>query len=198
MSKKRLVIGISGATGAIYGIRLVEVLQNHPDIETHLVISQSAKQTISLETDYTIRDVEKLATKVYAIENIAASISSGSFKTIGMVVIPCSMKSLSGIAHSFSNSLLLRSADVILKERRKLVLVTRETPLHLGHLRLMLQVSEMGAIIMPPMPALYQRPKTLLDIVNHTVSRVLDQFDIDLGYDLFERWQGIEVDRKSE
>ncbi len=193
MSVRRLVVGMAGATGAIYGIRLLEVLKDLPDIETHLILSQAARQTIVLETDYAVKAVEEMATQVHRIGNIAASISSGSFKTMGMVIIPCSMKSLSGIANSFSSNLLLRAADVVLKERRRLVLVARETPLHLGHLRLMVRVTEMGAVIAPPVPGYYHRPKTLADIVNQTVNRVLDQFDIELGYDLFERWQGADA-----
>ncbi len=193
MSVKRLVVGMAGATGAIYGIRLLEVLKDLPKIETHLILSQAARQTIVLETDYAVKAVEEMATKTHHIENIAASISSGSFKTMGMVIIPCSMKSLSGIANSFSSNLLLRAADVVLKERRRLVLVSRETPLHLGHLRLMVRVTEMGAVIAPPVPGYYHHPKTLDDIVNQTVNRVLDQFDIELGYDLFQRWQGADV-----
>ena len=191
VSVRRLVVGMSGATGAIYGIRLLEVLRGTAEIETHLVISSAAAQTMLEETQYTIKEVEALADVNYRFRDIGAAISSGSFKTIGMVVIPCSMKTLSGIANSFSDNLLLRGADVVLKDRRKLVLVTRETPLHLGHLRLMVQVVEMGGIIMPPMPAFYHRPKTLDDIINQTVNRVLDLFEIDLGYDLFERWQGM-------
>jgi 4-hydroxy-3-polyprenylbenzoate decarboxylase len=151
-------------------------------------MSSAARQTVALETDLQVRDVEALADEVYRFKDIAASISSGSFKTMGMVVIPCSMKTLAGIAMSFSDNLLLRAADVVLKDHRRLVLVPRETPLHLGHLRLMVRVAEMGAIIMPPMPAFYHRPKTLDDIVNQTVNRVLDLFDIELPRDLFERW----------
>jgi 4-hydroxy-3-polyprenylbenzoate decarboxylase len=187
---RRLVVGLSGASGVIYGIRLLEVLRGVPDIETHLVTSNAAKQTILLETDYTVEQVEALAATPYRFTDIAARISSGSFKTMGMVVIPCSMKTLSGIALSFSDNLLLRAADVVLKDHRRLVLVPRETPLHLGHLRLMIQVVEMGAILVPPMPAFYHRPQTLDDIVNQTVNRVLDLLDIELPHDLFERWSG--------
>ncbi|RME49672.1 MAG: UbiX family flavin prenyltransferase [Chloroflexi bacterium] len=186
----RLIVGMSGASGVIYGIRLLEVLREVPEVETHLVMSSAARQTIALETDYLVKDVEALADEVHKFNDIAASISSGSFKTAGMVVIPCSMKTLAGIALSFSNNLLLRAADVTLKDRRRLVLVTRETPLHLGHLRLMVQVTEMGAIVLPPMPAFYHRPKTLDDIINQTVNRTLDMFDIELPQDLFERWTG--------
>ncbi len=187
MSVKRLVVGMSGATGAIYGLRLLEVLKTASEIETHLIVSAAAKQTLLQETGYAVKEVEKLATVAYRFHDIAAAISSGSFKTVGMVVIPCSMKTLSGIAQSFSDNLLLRAADVTLKDRRRLVLVARETPLHLGHLRLMAQVTEMGAIVAPPMPAFYHRPQTLDDVVNQTVNRVLDLLDIELEHDLFER-----------
>ncbi|MFQ5611615.1 MAG: UbiX family flavin prenyltransferase [Anaerolineae bacterium] len=187
---KRLIVGISGASGIIYSIRLLEVLRGVEDIETHLVMSNAAKRTVLLETDYAVNDIEALADKLYSFGDIAASISSGSYKTMGMVVIPCAMKTLSGIANSYSDNLLLRAADVVLKDQRKLVLVARETPLHLGHIRLMAQVIEMGAILMPPMPAFYHRPKTLDDIINQTVNRVLDLFDIELDEDLFNRWQG--------
>ncbi len=187
---KRLIVGISGASGVIYGIRLLELLRNLPDVESHLVYSTAAAQTIGLETDYSAADVEALADVVYRFRDIAAAISSGSFKTTGMVVIPCSMKTLAGIAHSFSDNLLLRAADVVLKDRRRLIIVPRETPLHLGHLRLMTQVTEMGAILAPPMPAFYHRPETIDDIVNQTVNRVLDLLDIELPTDLFKRWQG--------
>ena len=186
----RLVVGISGASGVIYGIRLLEVLRGVESVETHLVMSSAARQTILLETDYTVEAVEALAEVSYRFNDIAAKISSGSFKTTGMVVIPCSMKTLSGIALSFSDNLLLRAADVTLKDRRRLVLVPRETPLHLGHLRLMTQVVEMGAILVPPMPAFYHRPQTLDDVINQTVNRVLDLLEIELPEDLFERWSG--------
>lgn len=185
----RIVVGISGSTGAIYGIRLLEILAQHPEIETHLVVSNPAKQTIALETDWTIARVEQLATQVHRINDIAASIASGSFKTDGMAVIPCSIKTLSAIANSFNDNLLVRAADVTLKERRRLVLVTRETPLHLGHLRLMTQAAEMGAILAPPMPAFYHKPQTVDDIVNQTVGRVLDLLAIE-HTDLFKRWTG--------
>ena len=160
------------------------------EIETHLIISTAAKRTALLETDYTVEQIQALADKVYNFNDIAASISSGSYKTIGMVVIPCAIKTLSGIANSYNDNLILRAADVVLKDQRKLVLVLRETPLHLGHVRLMTQVIELGAIIMPPMPAFYHRPKTIDDIINQTVNRVLDLFDIELDQDLFSRWQG--------
>ena len=187
---KRLIVGISGASGVIYGIRLLQVLQALPDTETHLVMSQSARQTLALESDYSVREVQALADVVHDIRDIGASISSGSFKTHGMALLPCSMKTLSGIVHSYSDNLLTRAADVILKERRTLVLGVRETPLHLGHLRMMTTAAEMGAVIMPPVPAFYHRPEKVMDIVDQTVNRVLDQFDIELPEDLFARWQG--------
>ena len=187
---KRLVIGIAGASGVIYAVRLLEVLHDVPNVETHLVLSDAARQTIGYETNFTVEKVMELADVQHSIKNIAASISSGSFKTMGMVVVPCSMKTLSGIAMSFSDNLLLRAADVTLKDRRPLVLLPRETPLHLGHLRLMVQVSEMGAILLPPMPAFYHRPKTVDDIINQTVNRVLDVLKIELEHDLFDRWIG--------
>jgi flavin prenyltransferase len=187
---KRLIVGLSGASGAIYGVRLLQVLRNVADVETHLVMSQAARQTLSLETDLSLRDVQALADVVHDARDIAASISSGSFKTAGMVILPCSIKTLSGIVNSYTDTLVTRAADVVLKERRPLVLCVRETPLHLGHLRLMTQAAELGAVIMPPVPAFYHRPTSLDDVINQTVNRVLDQFDIDLPEDLFTRWQG--------
>ena len=187
---KRLIVGLSGASGAIYGVRLLQVLRNVAEVETHLVMSQAARQTLSLETDLSLRDVQALADVVHDARDIAASISSGSFKTAGMVILPCSIKTLSGIVNSYTDTLVTRAADVVLKERRPLVLCVRETPLHLGHLRLMTQAAELGAIIMPPVPAFYHRPTSLDDVINQTVNRVLDQFGIDLPEDLFTRWQG--------
>lgn len=187
---KRLIVGISGASGAIYGVRLLKALQQVPEVETHLIMSNAARQTLTLETDLSLRDVQALASVVHDARDIAANISSGSFKTHGMVVLPCSIKTLSGIVHSYTDGLLTRAADVVLKERRPLVLCVRETPLHLGHLRLMTQAAELGAVIMPPAPAFYHRPQTLNDLIDQTVNRVLDQFDIDLPADLFTRWQG--------
>jgi 4-hydroxy-3-polyprenylbenzoate decarboxylase len=187
----RIVVGISGSTGVIYGIRLLQVLAGSPNIETHLVMSNPAKQTIGIETSFRVEEVAKLATKVYPINDIAAAISSGSFHTDGMIVIPCSMKTVSAIANSYNDNLLVRAADVTLKERRPLVVVARETPLHLGHLRHMTQVAEMGGIIFPPVPAFYHRPKTVDDIINQTVARVLDLFGIE-RQDLFTRWTGAE------
>ena len=188
--KKRLVVGISGASGSIYGIRLLEVLQNLPAIDSHLIISKAAKRTIVLETNYSVSQVENLADEVYPDHDFAACVSSGSYQTFGMVVIPCSVKSLSGIANSYADNLLVRAADVTLKEQRKLVLVLRETPLHLGHTQLMTRSIEIGATLLPAMPAFYHRPTTIDNLINQTVNRVLDQFGIDLPEDLFERWQG--------
>ena len=188
--KQRLIVGISGASGAIYGIRLLEILQKLPAINTLLIISKAAKRTIVLETDYKVDQVEKLANEVLPDHDIAASVSSGSYKTSGMVVIPCSIKTLSGIANSYADNLLVRAADVVLKEQRKLVLVLRETPLHLGHTQLMTRSIEIGATLLPAMPAFYHRPSTIDDLINQTVNRVLDQFDIELPDDLFERWAG--------
>lgn len=187
---KRLIIGISGASGVIYGVRALQILQQVSEVETHLVMSQAARQTLALESDYSVRDVQALADVVHDVRDIAASISSGSYKTEGMIILPCSMKTLSGIVHSYTDGLLTRAADVVLKERRKLVLCVRETPLHLGHLRMMTTAAELGAIIMPPVPAFYHRPESIMDIVDQTVNRVLDQFDITLDKDLFTRWQG--------
>jgi 4-hydroxy-3-polyprenylbenzoate decarboxylase len=190
---KKIIIGISGASGVIYGIRLLELLRTVPEVSTHLVMSPAAAQTIGLETDWKVADVEALADETYRFRDIAASISSGSFKTSGMVVAPCSMKTLSGIAYSFSDNLLLRAADVVLKDRRRLILVPRETPLHLGHLRAMTQAVEMGAILAPPLPAFYHRPKTIDDIVNQSCNRLLDLLEIELAADLFDRWEGAQV-----
>ncbi|MBK6867525.1 MAG: UbiX family flavin prenyltransferase [Burkholderiales bacterium] len=185
----KIVVGMSGASGSIYGVRLLEVLQQ-AGVETHLVMSDAAKRTIVYETDRTIQDVKKLATHVHELSDIGACISSGSFRHDGMVIAPCSIKTLSALANSFNANLLIRAADVTLKERRKLVLMVRETPLHLGHLRLMTQVTETGAVILPPMPAFYHRPQTLDDIINQSVNKALDQFDVDVT--LFKRWTGNE------
>jgi len=178
---------ITGATGVIYGIRALETLKKL-GIETHLVISNAGKRTIELETSYSIESVLTLADQVHDIANIGASISSGSFKIDGMIIAPCSIKSLSAIANSYNDNLLIRAADVALKESRRLVMVVRETPLHIGHLRLLTQASEMGAVILPPMPAYYHLPQTVDDIINQTVGKVLDQFG--LGHNLFTRWEG--------
>ncbi len=185
---RRLIVGISGASGIVYGVRILQALQ-HSDIETHLVMSDSARMTLTAETDYTQKEVEAMAFEVHNAKNIGATISSGSFKTMGMVVAPCSIRSLSEIAYGMTTSLLSRAADVVLKERRRLVLMVRETPLHAGHLKAMTQACENGAILMPPVPALYARPQTLDDMVNHTVGRCLDLFDIET--DLVARWAGM-------
>ena len=190
---RRLIVGISGATGAIYGVRMLQVLARIKDIETHLVMSRAAKMTIQVETPYSVKEVEAMADVVHDINNVGASISSGSFRTEGMVIAPCSMKSMGGIAHSIGGDLLVRAADVVLKERKKLVLVARETPLHLGHLESMAALTRMGAVIFPPVPAFYHRPKTLDDVINQTVTRILDQFDIDVT--LFERWSDEQMGR---
>jgi 4-hydroxy-3-polyprenylbenzoate decarboxylase len=184
---RRLIVGISGASGTIYGVRMLELLRGS-DIETHLVISRSAEMTLAYETDLTTKDVRALATVNHPNSDIGANISSGSFRTMGMVVAPCSIKTMSEIATGVTSSLLSRAADVVLKERRRLVLAVRETPLHGGHLRTMTQLSDMGAIIAPIMPAFYNRPKTIDDIVNHTVGRLLDLFEIDTK--VVKRWQG--------
>jgi 4-hydroxy-3-polyprenylbenzoate decarboxylase len=184
--KKRLIIAISGASGVIYGIRLLEVLRPRSEIETHLILTKPGERTIAEETDRRIDEVKALASVVHAPSDIGASIASGSFQTIGMAVIPCSIHSLSAIAYCHGDNLLARAADVVLKERRKLVLVVRETPLHRGHLKSMLEATEAGAIVMPPVPAFYGRPKTIDDLILHTVGRVLDHFSID--HDLAPRW----------
>jgi flavin prenyltransferase len=188
MGAMRLIIGMSGASGLIYGVRLLEVLREVPEVETHLVMSAAAKMNVAIETDWTLPKIEALADEVHNIGNLAATISSGSYKNAGMIVAPCSMKALSAIVHSYSDTLLPRAADVVLKERRRLVLMPRETPLHAGHCKLLYEAATLGAIIAPPMPALYNRPKTLDDVIDHTVGRVLDLFDIDTG--MVRRWQG--------
>jgi 4-hydroxy-3-polyprenylbenzoate decarboxylase len=187
---KRFVVGISGATGVVYGIRLLEVLRGVEGVETHLVMSTAARKTLALETEYSVDEVEALADGVYRPGDIAAAIASGSFRAAGMVVAPCSIKTVSGIATSYSDNLLLRAADVTLKERRPLILLVRETPLHLGHLRLLAQVAEMGAVVMPPVPAFYHRPATLQAVIDQTVNRVLDLAGLELDVDLFPRWVG--------
>jgi 3-octaprenyl-4hydroxybenzoate decarboxylase (EC 4.1.1.-) len=183
----KLVVGISGATGAIYGIRMLQTLRAS-QVETHIILTDSAKRTIEMETAFTVKEVENLADYVYDNRDINASIASGSFITDGMLIVPCAIKSLSALANSYNDSLLIRAADVILKERRKLVVIPRETPLHIGHLKLLLAVAEMGAVILPPMPAYYHLPKTIDDIINHTVGKALDQYSID--HQLFKRWEG--------
>ena len=184
----RLVIGISGSTGSIYGIRLLEVLRGVADVETHLIISQAGKRTLIEETDYTVRQVEGLASHTYDDRDIGAALASGSFKTAGMVIAPCSVKTVSALANCFASTLIARAGDVTLKEGRPLVVVVRETPLHVGHLRQMLALAEMGGVILPPMPAFYHRPRTLDDLVNHTVGRILDRFGI--PHALVPEWTG--------
>jgi 4-hydroxy-3-polyprenylbenzoate decarboxylase len=186
----RLIVGIAGASGVVYGIRLLEVLAPLPTIETHLILTAAARQTIGLETSWHPKDVEALADVVYRVGDITASISSGSFPIDAMIVVPCSIGTLSAIAHSASDNLLERAADVTLKERRRLILVPRESPLHLGHLRLLVQVAEIGAIVCPPMPAFYNKPNKLDDVVDQTVGRLLDLLHIDVGRELAPRWSG--------
>lgn len=190
---KRIVVGMSGSSGAIFGIRLLEVLRDIADVETHLVMTVAAAQTIALETDYKPRNVEGLATMSYKIGDVAASLSSGSFKTEGMIVLPCSMKTVAAIAYSFDENLLIRAADVTLKEHRRLIVCPRETPLHLGHLRAMSQLAEMGAIVAPLMPAFYGRPKSLDDLIDHQLGRLLDLLGIETEGLAF-RWKGAKAD----
>ena len=187
MVAQRLVIGMTGASGTIYGVRLLEALQSSP-VETHLVMTDAAKQVAGLEMGKTDGEVEALADFSYANDNMAASIASGSFLTMGMIIAPCSIKTLSAIAQCRCDTLLTRAADVVLKERRRLVLVVRETPLHLGHLRMMTEVTEYGAVVLPPVPGFYHEPKTIAQIVDQTVGKMIDQSGID--HELFARWQG--------
>jgi flavin prenyltransferase len=190
MNRKGLIVGISGASGAIYGIRLLETLKAL-DIDSFLIVSRAAEKTIQLETDYSVDQVKKLATVCYDLEDIAAPVSSGSFnKTLGMVILPCSIKTLSALANSFNVNILIRAADVTLKERRKLVVGLRETPLHYGHLELMLRLTQMGAIIFPPVPAFYHKPKTLDHIIDHSIGKILDFFEVESPF--FTRWSGEE------
>ncbi|KTC84097.1 UbiX family flavin prenyltransferase [Legionella brunensis] len=186
MKKKRIIVGISGASGIVYGIRLLQLLAK-TDYETHLIVSKAAQQTRAFETNLSANELSALANISYHINDIAASISSGSFKTAGMIIAPCSMRTLASIACGTTSNLLTRAADVVLKERRKLVLLVRETPLHLGHLENMKKVTELGAIVAPPVPAFYNQPQTIDDIVTHSVGRVLDLFDIDV--DVVKRWK---------
>jgi len=189
MPANRLILAMTGASGPIYGIRLLQILARMPDIETHLVLSQAARITIAQETDFTPAEVEALADVVYRPGDIGAAIASGSFATLGMIVAPCSIKTLSAIAHSYTADLIARSADVQLKEGRPLLLMVRETPLHLGHLRLMTQAAELGAIIFPPVPAFYTRPQTLDEMVTNTVGRMLAR--IGIPNNAFDEWSGI-------
>jgi 4-hydroxy-3-polyprenylbenzoate decarboxylase len=185
-----LVIGITGATGVIYGTRLLEVLSSIDDVETHLILSETSRQIIKYETGKKAEEIEKLADFSYRIDDIGARLASGSFKRDGMIVAPCTIKTMSALANSYSDNLLLRSGDVTLKEGKRLVLLVRETPLHIGHLKNMERLCEMGATIMPPVPAFYHRPKTILDIVDQTIGKALDLFGIE--HNLFTRWSGIE------
>lgn len=183
------MVGICGATGAIYGVRLLEVLRGLPEVETHLVISKAGERTIAWETPYTVEEVGKLATVRYPAGDVGAALSSGSFPTAGMVVAPCSVKTLAAIAHGYTDNLLSRAADVTLKEGRRLALLVREAPLTLAHIRNMEACAEMGAIIVPPVPAFYNHPRTIDDLVNHTVGRVLDLFGVEAG--IVRRWKGM-------
>ena len=187
-SVRKLIVGISGASGSVYAYAALQALRAAGDIEVHLVLSQQARQTIEIETPHTAADFETIAHVVHRDTDLAATISSGSFLTDGMLIIPCSMKTASAVAHSLNSNLLVRAADVCLKERRKLVMVVRETPLHLGHLRTLTQLAEIGAVILPPIPGMYARPRSVDDIVNHTVGKALDQFGI--ANALFARWRG--------
>jgi 4-hydroxy-3-polyprenylbenzoate decarboxylase len=182
---RRLVVGITGASGAVYGIRLLELLRM-TDIETHLIISRAARMTIAYETDFKLPDIEALADKVYAHQDIGAACSSGSFKILGVVIAPCSIRTMSEIATGVTSNLVSRAADVALKERRRVVLILRETPLHIGHIRSMGAVTEAGAIVYPPVPAFYSRPSSLEEMIDHTLGRVMDLFDVDL--EIVKRW----------
>jgi len=184
-----LIVGITGASGVIYGIRLLEVLSTRKDIETHLVISKAGETNIKYETDWKIKDIKALADFSYDISDVGARIASGSFKSDGMIVVPCTVKTMSALANSYAENLLIRAGDVTLKERRRLVLVVRETPLHIGHIRNMERLLEMGAVIMPPVPSFYHRPKTVQDIIDHTLGKILDIFGIE--HNLFQRWPGL-------
>lgn len=185
---QRLIVAITGASGAVFGVRTLEMLRERGDVETHLILTKGARATIGQELDLSIPEIQALADVVHPESNLGASISSGSFHTLGMIVAPCSIKALSGIANSFSNNLVVRAADVVLKERRRLVLLVRETPLHAGHLRLMRDATESGAIVMPPVPAFYHRPTTIEDLIDQTVGRALDLFDLETRH--VKRWTG--------
>jgi 4-hydroxy-3-polyprenylbenzoate decarboxylase len=184
----RIILGINGATGVIYGIRMLQILSGIKGMETHLIISSAGEQTIEIETDFKADEIRALANHNYRIDDIGACLSSGSFLRDGMIIAPCSMKTLSALAHSYADNLLTRAADVTLKERGKLLLLVRETPLHLGHLRNMVSITEMGGIIMPPLPAFYHKPHSIQDIIDHTVGKALDLFRIE--HNLFSRWPG--------
>lgn len=185
--KRRIIIGITGASGVIYGVKILSLLKEMKDIETHLIMSESGKRNIEIETEYKAEDVAAMADAVYNDRDMGAALASGSFLTDGMVVIPCTVKTLSGIANSYTANLLVRAADVTLKEKRKLVLVVRETPLHKGHLRLMTMAADIGAHILPPVPSFYHQPKTIDDIINQTIGKIFDYFRIE--HNLFKRWK---------
>lgn len=185
----RIIVGISGASGAIYGIRLLEVLQQFDSVETHLILSSYGRLNIGIETDYEASAVEDLADEVHSDRNLAAKLASGSFRTDAMVIAPCSMKTLSGIVHSAADNLIVRAADVTLKDCRRLILLPRESPMHLGHTKLLYKAAQMGAIVAPPMPAFYNRPQSVDDIVNHTIGRTLDLLGLDAGF--VKRWPGV-------
>ncbi len=185
-SMKRIIVGISGASGTIYGIRLLEVLSSK-GVEVHLIVTEAAKKIAQLEHNIDYENISRMTKFCYSNDDIAAPIASGSFITEGMIVAPCSIKTLSGIANSYSDNLMIRAADVCLKERRKLLLMVRETPLHLGHIKLMAKVTEIGGIIVPPVPSFYHKPKSIDDIINQTIGKILDQFGIE--HNLFERWK---------
>jgi len=188
-ASRRLIIAITGATGAVYGVRLLQILKNQPDIETHLVMSDAGVLNVHQELDMGRKDVESLADMAHSVRDIGAALASGSFQNEGMVIAPCSMRSLAAVAHGLSDNLITRAADVALKERRRLILMVRETPFNLAHLRNMTAVTEMGGIIFPPLPAFYHRPQSVDDMVDHTVARVLDLLCID--HALAPRWQGM-------
>jgi 4-hydroxy-3-polyprenylbenzoate decarboxylase len=184
---RRIIVGVTGASGSAYALFALRALREHADCDVHLVLTEQARKTIEIETAWTAKDFEELAHVVHRDDDLAASISSGSFLTAGMLVVPCSMRSAAAIAYSLNSNLLVRAADVCLKEKRKLVLVVRETPLHLGHLRTLTQLAEIGAVILPPVPALYAKPRSVEDIIHHTVGKALDQFGIE--NELFTRWK---------
>jgi len=188
--KPRLIVGLSGSSGLPYGIRLLEVLRKLGSHEVHLILTDAAKLNVSVETDWRVKDVEALGDVVHNVMNISAGIASGSFRAEGMIVAPCSIRTLSAITHSLADNLLVRAADVTLKERRRLLLMPREAPLHAGHCKLLYEASQLGIILFPPMPAFYGRPRTIDDMVNTTVGRVLDLFGIDAG--LVKRWTGVD------
>jgi polyprenyl P-hydroxybenzoate/phenylacrylic acid decarboxylase-like protein len=191
-STKRLIVAITGATGSIYGLRILEALRDGGGWETHLIVSDAGMLNAWQEYRLARKDIQKRADVVHNVRDVGASVASGSFITDGMVIAPCSMKTLSGVAHAFSDNLITRAADVVLKERRRLVLITREAPLNLAHLRNMVAVTEMGGVIFPPVPAFYSKAKTIDDIVNHTVGRVLDLFNVQ--HETINRWQGMKSD----